>query len=319
MIDSHSEYCGPSPTHLFRILLGNNLKYGSLKDNNNWEILLNDAIEIYNSKIGVWRTQISFNQLKSKISKRSITEILRFIYESEAKANKKTKLFVKENAIYDFIYYLFTDFGDSKYLYLVRDPRDMALSWKLSPNLRGCVIRAGNTWKRDQREYLKIYASLKQQNKAILIRYEDLLIHTEEKLKILCKFLGINYQKKLIEFQNSDLTTKNAYSSTDWRNLCRPLLKKNFNKYKHNLTEEEIKYIECLCQSEMDIMGYKREFDNYSDLETYESIINKLEQNEKPSYMKLPEKERKIRKTRVLIENKIAQRSPIKLAEPMLI
>ena len=319
IMDSHSEYCGPSPTHLFRILLDNNLKYGSFENNQNWEIFLKDVTDLYNSKLGLWRTQINFDHLKANISDRSITGALKFIYQNEAKLNGKSKLFVKENKIYDFIYFLLTEFEDPKFVYFVRDPRDMALSWKLSPNLRGCVIRAGNTWKRDQKKYLKIFSCLLRQNRAILMRYEDLLTDSEESLNNLCKFLNVEFESKLLKFRCSDLTIKNANSSADWKNLNRPLMKANFNKYQDSLTDEEIKYVECLCHKEMDILGYKREFDYYSDLETYASVIDKFELKEKPAYMKLPEKERNIRSERYNIEKNIAQKSPIKLVQQIVL
>jgi hypothetical protein len=314
-MDNHSEYCGPSPTHLFRILLGNNLKYASLEDDQNWEMLLKDTTDLFNSKLSVWRAQINFDQLKTEIFDRSITAVLKFIYQKEAKLNGKSKLFVKENKVYDFIYFLLTEFENPKFLYFVRDPRDMALSWKLSPNLRGCVIRAANTWKRDQKEYLKIFSCLNRQNRAIIMRYEDLLTRCKETLKILCSFLGIEFQNKLLKFSDSNLTTKNAKSSADWKNLNQPLMKKNFNKYQRGLSEEEIKYVECLCHDEMEILGYKREFDRYLNLGTYKSSIAKFELYEKPGYLNLPEKERKNRKERYDIERRIAQKYSVRLPQ----
>jgi hypothetical protein len=315
IMDSHSEYCGPSPTHLFRILLGNNFKYGSFQDDQNWEIFLKDVIDLYNSKLGVWRSQINIDRLKSNISDRSITAALKFIYHNEAKLNGKSKLFVKENKIYDFIYFLLTDFEYPKFLHFVRDPRDMALSWKLSPNLRGCIMRAGNTWKRDQKEYLKIFSCLQRQNRAILMRYEDLLTDSGQNLKKLCKFLNIEFEDKLLEFRDSDLTMKNADSSADWKNLNKPLMRANFNKYQNGLTDEEIKYVECLCHEEMDILGYKREYDCYSDLEKYASAIEKFELMEKPAYLKLSERERNIRSQRYNIEKSIAQKASKKIVQ----
>jgi hypothetical protein len=151
------------------------------------------------------------------------------------------------------------------------------------------------------------------------MRYEDLLTYSEESLKNLCRFLKIEFQRKLLKFRDSDLTTKNANSSADWRNLKKPLMRRNFNKYKHLLTVEEIKYIECLCQEEMDILGYKREFDQYLDLETYASAIDKFELNVKPGYPKLPEKERDNRKLRYDIETRIAQKRSMKLDQQISI
>jgi hypothetical protein len=319
IVDKHSQYCGPSPTHLFRILLDNHLKYGKLEDDRNWENLLRDTCDLFNSKLGVWRTHFDLDQLITQISDRSVAAVLRYIYESEAKENDKSRLFVKENHLYIYISFLLTEFEDSKFLFFVRDPRDMALSWKLSPNLRGCVLRAANTWKRDQKEYLQLFSCLSRQNRSILMRYEDLLAHPENSLNYLCNFLDIEFENELFDFKKSDLTTKNADSSMDWKNLSKPLMRNNFNKYQSHLSEEEIKYIECLCRDEMDILGYKVEFDKYLDIEAYETAISKLELYEKPAYMKLPEKELEARKARRAIESKILQKRPVNLLEQISI
>ena len=181
--------------------------------------------------LGVWHTQWEVDELHSTaFSYRSLTGLLRLIYEKEAKSQKKSRVFVKENNVYRFLPFLLTGFAEAKFVYLVRDPRDMALFWKRSPSLRGCVIRAAKVWKKDQSEYLGILSNLAEQDKIILLRYEDLLRNPEQQLRRLCDFLQIDFDVKMIEFRSDSLTAKNALRTDDWKNLKYPLLRNNFNR-----------------------------------------------------------------------------------------
>jgi hypothetical protein len=65
----------------------------------------------------------------------------------------------------------------------------------------------------------------------------------------------------------------------------------------------------------MGILGYRREFDTYTDLKTYAAAIDKFELHEKPGYQKLPAKERNNRKARYEVENKIALKRPQIIAQ----
>ena len=96
-------YCGSSPTHLFRYLLVNRLRYGDLKDPKNWENLLEDANGLLNTMLGVWSTKWSLIDLKSRVEPGSLENLLRTIYEREAIAHGKNRVFVKENHTYRFI------------------------------------------------------------------------------------------------------------------------------------------------------------------------------------------------------------------------
>jgi hypothetical protein len=315
-MDSHPEYCGPSPTHLFRILLANQDRYGSLSQDENWQALLEDTLNLFNTKLGIWLTNWSIEALDSAISVRSISQILKVIYEKEAQAHQKKRLFVKENHIYRILPYLQTEFIKLKLVYFIRDPRDMALSWKHSPSLRGCVIRAAKTWQLDQAEGLKIFDTLQTENQAILLRYEDLLMDPQNELKRLCHFLEIELVPQMLDFHKTDLAAKNAHRSADWRNLQNPLMRHNFNKYKTGLSTAEIQYIEACCGQEMYRLGYIESPKSAVDLTNLEKTISSFERYEKPAYQSLPLSEQQQRLERSKIEAGIHQRRPFSKVDP---
>lgn len=310
-MDAHRKYCGPSPTHLFRILLENRHQYGNLEEDSNWSHLLNDTAALLNTILGVWLSQWTPEELDRTVSHKSMADLLRTIYETEAERNGKVRLFVKENHTYEHIPFLESAFPNSKYVFVVRDPRDMALSWKKSPNLRGSVIRASRVWNTDQKACLKLYSSLRDFSRIFLLRYEDLLVQPEKQLRQLCDFLQVEFDSTILDFSGIHLTQKNAGCSADWRNLEKPLIRKNFNKYKSELSEEEIRYIEATNREEMDLLGYERDYQISTKLSELEKAILPDEKHEKPEYLRQPDSQRIVRQRRQDVIDRIRARLKI--------
>ena len=63
---------------------------------------------------------------------------------------------MKENHAYLFIAYTLAHFPESRFVWLVRDPRDMALCQRQTI-LPGGVQKAAPVWKENQGETLKVY------------------------------------------------------------------------------------------------------------------------------------------------------------------
>lgn len=308
IMDSHSQYCGPSPAHLFRMLLENRLCYGDLHNLANWETLLQDAADLLRTQLGVWKTDWDGKTLQALSDPGDLLTLLRGVYEAEARANNKTRLFIKENHLYRYVHFILAGFREARVVYLVRDPRDMALSWKRSPILRGCVIRAANVWKIDQCESLKLFAHLRDLGKIILLRYEDLISRPETELRRLCEFLEIPFEARMLDFSNNRLTTRNARRSADWQNLEKPIMNGNFHKYKAGLSEAEIRYVETLCGEEMELLGYHPDFPRASTVDQWEEQIAGLELYEKPGYMELSPEERRMRRENQIVFKRIQNR-----------
>ncbi len=298
IMNNHSRYCGPSPVHLLRHLLDNRLRYGDLSHDRNWQNLLEDAVQLFNTKMGVWRSQWTPGKLQEQAEERTLITVFRTIYEEEARMQGKKHLFVKENHLHRYLSYVLAYFEKARFIYLVRDPRDMALSWKHSPNLRGCVWRAAQVWHNDQQESLKLLQWMQESQRIMLVKYEQLLAEPYETMEAVCAFLNIAFEEAMLESGNDMLTTMNARRNPDWKNLNNPLMTENFNKYREELLPEEIEYIEALCGREMDLLGYRRELDQYRPFNVIEADIRPLELREKPAYYALPQQERALRDKR---------------------
>ena len=257
ILDSHPQLCGPPPSHLIRTLALNMTRFGEPQTSEaDWQTLLEISAGIMNNQLGIWREPWDKASLGRAAEERSVRGIIAAVYSSELRAHGKQRAFIKENRIHLFLPFLVTAFPTAHYIWLVRDPRDMALSWKLSSNHPGDVRKGANVWSHDQEGFRLIYGYLKASGRIHMLHYEVLLQEPEKKLTELCAFLGVPYTANMLAFHNNEATRKNADRISNWENLAKPIMAGNFQKFLKALTAEEIGYIESLCATEMIAHGY---------------------------------------------------------------
>ena len=277
LLDSHPAFCGPSPTHLIRIMSKNLQRYGNLQHEPNWHHLTADAARVLQSQLGRWLTETLGEELRQRVPEQTLGALVRYVYEKEARAHGKEQLFVKENHAHSLLVFLLSAFPESRYVFLVRDPRDMALSYKTTLSHTGGVSEATRIWLHDQQASLEAYSYLRQTNQMHLLRYEDLVKDPEATLQPLCRFLGVAFEPAMLTFHQDPLTQQNAGRLQAWQNLGRPLLAGNTGKFKTGLSELEIRFVEAQCAAEMKLFGYEAAFAPATDPE---SLTQKLLQQE---------------------------------------
>ena len=272
IMDAHPDVCGPFPSHILSYFSRNLYRYGDLSREENWSCLLADVAFFLEKGQALWVSKIPLEQLRERVQGRSLADIFGAVYEHEVEANGKKRAFIKENWAYDFVGFMLSHFESAKYVYLVRDPRDMALWWKES-NARGQVQSGAKQWKTDQQSSIQVYGYLSDIGRILLVRFEDLIADTEEQARRICRFLGLEYSQQMLRFHEKDVVKENAKRITSWSDLQKPIIKDNVNRYRTGLSEDEIRYIEGLCDEEMDFFGYAKDFSLETSLEELEKRL----------------------------------------------
>ena len=160
LFDAHPEVCGPSPAHVLRLFCDHAHRYGDLAGASAWATLAEDVATTLDVKIGTWATQWTAEQLAALAPQGDVAGLFRALYGAEARANNKHRVFLKENHLYRHLPFVLSAFPGARFVFQVRDPRDMALSWKNARELRGDVARASAVWARDQTAGLSVLGQL---------------------------------------------------------------------------------------------------------------------------------------------------------------
>ncbi len=257
IMNGHNNICGPSTKHLINPVARNLFRYGDLSIDSNWQELLTDIHRLFSVDFTVWKKSFSLEELSHLAPVGDVCSLVRNIFMAEAKENGKQHVFVKENHIYEFIPFLLLNYPEAKYVYQVRDPRDMALSWKKNPDHPGGVVMGAKQWHQDQKQNLKNFYVLKAKEKAHLLKYEDLIANTVRETTKIFKFLGLPNDESVIDFHKDELTQINAAKHSAWVNLSKAVVTNNSMKFLKELKHEEIMAIEKICYYEMKHLGYE--------------------------------------------------------------
>jgi len=311
LMNGHTAVCGPPPTHLFRLFASNMDRYGDLEQDGNWAQLTNDMAEAFATMLGDWNSAIDANELATATTTRSSAALLRYIYEKEAALDGASQIFVKENHTHLFAPFLMAHFPQCRFLALVRDPRDVALSWKNTPTIPRGIAQAVNTWLADQSGALSLYHQLRGSGRCRLVRYEDLLQDTEAKLGTVLSWMDLRYSADILQFHRDKRTRRNASRISAWDNLGTGVMHNNHAKYLTGLSPDEIRYIELRCAHLMRVFDYPlSEADESADEGVRQAQICQLEALLDPGEYALEPAESAIRQKRLDTIRKILNRRP---------
>lgn len=256
LMNAHSKICGPSVKHIINPVTRNLFRYGDLKNPCNWKTLLTDIHNLISVDFSVWKSQFTFETLEHLAQPGDTSKLISEIFFHEAIANKKDHVFIKENQLYEFLPFLLIHFPSAKFVYLHRDPRDMALSWKKNPDHKGGIIAAAKQWKKDQQQSLKSHSLLESNNQCIRLSYEKLTSDSQTEITKVLNFIGFDFEIQILDFYKDTLTQSNASKVIAWNNLSKGVISNNSNKFKKELSAKEISYIEKICYFEMMQLGY---------------------------------------------------------------
>lgn len=145
-------------------------------------------------------------------------------------------------------------YDDLKLIYLVRDARDVALSFKTAMTGPYHPFYSSKLWRDEQSIGRKL-----QNNDSVAIhtiKYEDLLRDPNSEIRQVCDFLGISVENELLSYHEREDTNHMAENAHMFENISRPILKDNYGKFRDQLPDEELELVEKIAGDELQHFGY---------------------------------------------------------------
>jgi hypothetical protein len=146
-------------------------------------------------------------------------------------------------------------FPDMLFLNVVRDPRAQVAS------MNRAIIHDFDTtlnameWVEAHRIGRELLA--KYPDRVLTIRYEDFLDDQEAVLRKVCAFFGIDFLPGMLDVSRSPEALQISQLSALWSSNCSGPIAANKDKFKTQLSAEEIEMIETLAQDHMRYYGYE--------------------------------------------------------------
>jgi hypothetical protein len=255
ILDQSPLIASPHPPHILVTFVPLLKQYGKL-DASAYRMLIQDVVNYVEANPVPWSgTQLNPEWIFQNSSVYSIFEINKLIYQAAAVSKHAKYWCCKSMANVHFASELQQHSPDLKYIYLYRDGRDVALSFKKAIVGEKHIYHLAMQWYEDQVACLDLAGRVGPQQ-LFSLSYESLIEDPERVVPELCAFLNIEFSKNMLQFYNSEESKATAAAGEMWENLEKPIIKDNKGKFHAELSPEEIEIFELINHDVLRRLGY---------------------------------------------------------------
>lgn len=255
MLNAHSAISVPHPPHIMKFFSPLESLYGELGDDGNFRRLITDVCRMVELHTYPWGIQLNREQVFYGVPERNLLNIYFQIYNQYLAHTGKRRWACKSTFMIEHVAEIRRYYPDARFIFMVRDGRDVAVSAKKSIFNHFHVYYSAVRWQREQRLGLDWLAKLPPEQ-ITLLKYEELIGDPEATIRQLCRFLGEGFEEQMLEYHRSGEARKSGSLSVSWENTAKPVISDNAHKYRSRLTRAEIMQFEAIAMGEMQELGY---------------------------------------------------------------
>ncbi|KAA3606091.1 MAG: sulfotransferase [Planctomycetota bacterium] len=184
----------------------------------------------------------------------STERILQAFYQGYGRLHGKTVVGEKSPSFSNLWASIPRHLPEAKILWIVRDPRDVFLSWrKMDPNKSDPLAFAFD-WKFKQRGWVQAMRRKAWPESWFLLRYEELVTEPQATVEKICQFLEIPYEAEMLNFFESSSKFIGTHHS---EKIFQPVSRGSVEKWRKELEIGSRAIIERVNRREFQIAGYQ--------------------------------------------------------------
>ena len=253
LLNSHSRVAIPEEGDFFIPLMR---KYRSnLKKEVDGKDLLRFIDYIQNNpqfKLWLLNAEVFFDEIKKR-KRVYLADLMSGLYEHYAKTQRKDMWGDKTPSFFRMIPVLSELFPDARFIHIIRDGRDLFLSWRKIDRTKSNISLVALEWIYKIKKARMALNEL-DSDRSMEIRYEDFVTDLEKKLIKICSFLSLEYEPTMLDYwQKSDRYIGEHHSKL----IFRPVSASSINKWKKELSQKELGKFETIAGSVLASNGYE--------------------------------------------------------------
>lgn len=264
--DSHQEITVPPECGFIEWLYS---KYHDWEDQDNFTSRLDHFCSELQStrKFGTWHFDFplfeNFVKEHRPVSFADLAALVHITYGHQK--TKKIKVWGDKNNYYihktKLIHRLYPK---SKFLFIVRDGRDVATSYialknletnsPFAPQLPSKIEDIAEEWNNNNLMVFSFLSNLREED-FYLLKYEDLITNFKETCEAICRFLKVNFDPTMLQYYKLELEPK---ETLDWkRKTLKSPDKLAIGKYKKELEKDQITRFNSVAEESLVRFGYE--------------------------------------------------------------
>lgn len=255
ILNTHSNITVPHPPHIMHFMGSLEGRYGDLNEQDNFYRLVADVLGLIDIHIYPWDVKLDIDQLISQAPSRDLFGVFVTVYNAYLKASNKKRWACKSTFMVEHADAIFRLFPHAKLLWLVRDPRDVAVSSMHSVFNPFHPYHTARLWHEQQQKGLALANGPYAEN-VLQLHYEYLIAQPEVTVKKICAFIDEPFESTMLAFAETPEAKLSGTLSESWKNTAKPIMSNNAGKYKKRLSSIQIKTVERAAGKTMVNLGY---------------------------------------------------------------
>lgn len=256
MLNQLPEIAAPHPPHILKTFEPLLPIYGDLNSRSNFEILVNDVCSWVELNPVPWLLS-NFDRVEilDRCKENSLIELFYMVYSFYAEVHYSKYACCKSMSNVHQYENLEAAGLNPFYVYLHRDGRDVACSFKKAIVGEKHVYHLSKQWKADQEKSFEVRENIPQK-RFIEVKYRDLITDPQSILVKVCSFLNVTYNQNMLDYFHAEESINIARSGEMWKNLSQPIITSNYNNYLKELSVDEIELFESIAGDVLEDLGY---------------------------------------------------------------
>ncbi|MFF8246371.1 sulfotransferase family protein [Streptomyces griseus] len=247
VLDAHSRIAVPHPPHFLRYLSG--IPYDGDVD-----AMVDDAMRLLRHHIHPWPHVID-RAAVTRAAGPSLFGVVSAIYDQYRVAEGAARWGCKSTFMVEHVDEVLAGLPHARFLWLVRDPRDVAASAKRAVFGPCHPYRMAERWTAEQ-ELAR--AALERWGPSVvhLVRYEDLVSAPEREIRAICDFVGEAFEPAMLAHHLGGHARMTASLSASWRTAGDPITTARIGAHRRGLTDRERRQVESVAARAMETLRY---------------------------------------------------------------
>ena len=259
MLNQLPQVSAPHPPHILERFMPLLPLYGDLSMLYNFRRLVEDVCALIACNPVAWTdVELNVNEILALCKEHTLVDITRVIYEEKARSKEANIWMCKSMSNIHYADVLENSL-QPLYIFLYRDGRDVACSFKKAVVGDKHIYCIARQWKEEQDKCIALQKRVNKE-RFIAVCYEDLIHHPENELLRICAFLGVPYRSDCLQYHHSREARNTASSGAMWQHVKEEVMADNCNKYRKELSADEIHLFERIAGSSLLKLGYTLDF-----------------------------------------------------------
>lgn len=258
MLNQLPEIAAPHPPHILIRLLPLIGGYGDLSDPQTFKMLVDDTCRLVEANPVEWEgVELDREKIAARCDRKDLYGVMAAVYDTLAETWHKTSWCCKSLGNVKYANELAERFPESKFIYLYRDGRDVALSFTKAIEGEKHYYNIAKDWDAAQQTCLRLRERIGGE-RVLSISYEALTGDETGTMKEVCTFFGATFTDEAVKFYETAEAHRAADASNLWENVTKPVMKDNTKKFLRQTSAEDLRIFESVAARTLHELGYER-------------------------------------------------------------